>query len=218
MIVGPDRYRRHSCLAALGSNSPWQAARNVWFARITLNNGNAAKWLDVDTSFRQLFPSLGTCAYISASSFDFYITLGRMKPMATYRPLRRTLVRTLLALISLSLHSALAFAEWTHVDRSTDATLLADKSTIRRAGSNAKMWTLTNFARVKVIKGKKHRSVKTQFEFDCNDEQLRVLALIFYAQADGKGAVTFSMSDVEPWTPVAPETIASQLLMFACSR
>jgi hypothetical protein len=126
--------------------------------------------------------------------------------------------RTALAVLSLYLPCTAAIAEWTQVDHSAETTVLADKSTIRRADTTAKFWTLTNFANVKVIEGKRHQSVKTQFEVDCKEDRLRLLSTTFYSQTDGRGSVVYSTSAATFWEPVAPETIGSQLVLFACSN
>ena len=141
-----------------------------------------------------------------------------MRTIAALHLLKKMPLRTSLVALSLCLPCTVALSEWTKVDQSEEATILADIATIRRAGTNVKLWTLTNLARVKVIDGKRHRSSKAQFEVDCKEERLRILATIFYEKLDGKGAVVNSTPGIEYWEPVAPETIASELMRFACSQ
>jgi hypothetical protein len=137
--------------------------------------------------------------------------------MASLLSLVKVHVCTSLSLVGLCFPCKAGSAEWVQVDRNAHVTILADKSTLRKAGATTKFWTLTNFAKVQTLEGKRHQSAKTQFEVDCEEERFRVLATTFYAQTDGRGAIVFSTSAASNWEPVAPETIASGLKGFACS-
>lgn len=106
---------------------------------------------------------------------------------------------------------------WSQVARSVEATVFHDRKSVRRGSNGATLWTLTNFASPEVLDGKTYRSAKTQFEYDCTGERYRVLATIFYDGLDGNGKVTSSTSQTEPWNPVAPHTMAHQLLKLACA-
>lgn len=107
---------------------------------------------------------------------------------------------------------------WTSVARSVEATVFYDQDTVRASSLGATLWTLTNFASTEVLEGKSYLSSKAQFEFDCRAERYRVLGSIFYAGTDGTGKVTTSTSQTEPWSPVAPRTIALRLMKIACVR
>jgi hypothetical protein len=107
---------------------------------------------------------------------------------------------------------------WTQAARTAEATILYDKQSIRRTSLGATLWTLTNFNATEMIEGKSHKSAKTQFEFDCQAERYRVLATIFYADTAGLGKVNSSTSQVEPWNPVAPTTMAHRLMGIVCAR
>ena len=117
----------------------------------------------------------------------------------------------------LVLPSGPSAASWLQLGRSVEATVFYDKETIRKSATGVKMWTLTNFSSVEVIEGKSHRSAKTRVEYDCTGEKYRVLATIFYELPNGTGKVTASTSLVEQWNPVAPKTMAEDLLKVACA-
>ena len=109
-------------------------------------------------------------------------------------------------------------ADWSQVGRTVEATVSYDKQTLRKTGSMARIWTLTNFAATEVIEGKSHRSAKSQYEYDCVEERYRLLATIFYELPSGSGKVTASVATPEQWYPVGPKTMAERLWKVACER
>ena len=134
--------------------------------------------------------------------------------LANWRPSRHNIIFTLF----FTLLSCDSFAEWTRVGRTSEATIFFDQETIRRSGQLVKMWTLTNFTISERIEGKQYQSAKTQFEYDCREERSRVLAATFYSLLNGAGVVTASESNIEPWYPIAPKTIAVKLWKYACGK
>lgn len=108
-------------------------------------------------------------------------------------------------------------AGWTSIGRSAGAAVLYDKASVRRVGNSLTVWVLSNFSTPEVIDGKSHRSAKAKFEYECRAERYRVLGTIYYADAGGQGKVTGSTSLVEAWNPVAPRTMAEDLMKELCA-
>ena len=128
-----------------------------------------------------------------------------------------------LALV-LAVLSGSAAAEWECVSANKELGLDAyvDRATIRMSGSMIKMWDLHNFKTAQNDFGrfniKPFLSFKEQQEYDCKDERMRTLAVSYHSGQMGQGAVVYSKSDPDPWSPVAPGTIWGKLWKIACGK
>ena len=61
-------------------------------------------------------------------------------------------------------------------------------------------------------------SSKTQWEFDCKEEKLRILALTWFSGQMGSGKVVFSGSETGKGEPIQPGSIAESLWKIACGK
>lgn len=61
------------------------------------------------------------------------------------------------------------------------------------------------------------RFIREQIEFDCNFKRYRKMWTMSYAEQEGRGKLLNSQTINNPeWQPVVPESIASNMLNFAC--
>lgn len=114
-----------------------------------------------------------------------------------------------------------ATAEWTRVggddDKSSD--IYVDVNTVRKTGGKAKIWSLGDYKTLQGNKNEKYSSAKMYWEFDCQEENLRILALSAYSKKMGSGGVVFSENTpYDNWQPVAPESTGGVLLSIACKE
>jgi hypothetical protein len=110
----------------------------------------------------------------------------------------KTVLILLLAIVSNS-----AVAKWVPLGHTVvagvDATQYADPATQRRRGNMVKVWTLSDFEKAVGTADSLYMSIAMLEEFDCKEEQMRTLNMVFYSGHMGEGNV------IKSWTPNAPE-------------
>jgi hypothetical protein len=127
-------------------------------------------------------------------------------------------MQTVLLTLLLALTSTGALAEWVLGGETENATWYYDPDTIRVTGSKVKMWTLADYKTALTAGRAKFLSTKTRSEFDCADEQVRILYTALYAGQKGAGDTVSSSNVSMEWEPVAPGTTGESLLQIACSK
>lgn len=124
----------------------------------------------------------------------------------------------LLLLILLFLNTAQVYAEWVKIGASDNATVYADQSTIHRNRNLVKMWQLNDYETVQVVGGIRFLTAEQEWEFDCEKERSRMIALKKYSDNMGSGTEVYRNSAVGKWQPVAPESAAQALWKLACDK
>lgn len=81
-----------------------------------------------------------------------------------------------------------------------------------------KLWSLLDYKTAKIVAGKSHLSVRLQHQYDCREELTRVLSHTAFSGHMGKGEVLYTNSDEGKWEPVPPDSVAHNLLEYACSK
>ena len=86
-------------------------------------------------------------------------------------------MKKLLLIFILVIVSNSAMAEWVELGTSQDetGTIYANPATIRKSGNKVKMWDLTDYKTAQEVTGKQYMSSKSQIEYDCKEEQTRLL-------------------------------------------
>ena len=121
----------------------------------------------------------------------------------------------------LAVVSSSAMAEWVEVGVNDDgATVYANPDTIRRAGKRTKMWSLVDYKTAQVIAGELYMSRTSLHEYDCKDEQHRILSASFYSKNMRRGntVATESNRNSGKWAPNPPDTVAESLWKFSCEK
>jgi hypothetical protein len=126
----------------------------------------------------------------------------------------------LLLIILLFLSSGPAYAEWVEVVGAghDQYTLYADPTTVRRKGNMVKMWELSDYKTIQASAGKSYLSYKGQNEYNCTEEQMRILARAEYSGSMGAGETVDSNTDPGKWFPVMPGTVSQALWELACNK
>ncbi len=125
-----------------------------------------------------------------------------------------------LALITLLvLSNGPAYAEWVEIAKTDQGmTTYVNPDTIRRKGDLVKMWSLLDFRTVRTSAGSSYLSSNAQYQFDCAEERVRMLAVTWFSGNMGNGKVVWSNSDEQKWEPVAPESIDQAMWKRACGK
>jgi hypothetical protein len=125
----------------------------------------------------------------------------------------------LLLAVPLLLSSELAYAEWVAITKpQAEPSKYVDSDTIRRKGNVVKWWQLVDYKTVQTMGGTSFLSAKIQMEFDCAEEQIRVLALSQFSGNMGSGEVVFSNFTKDEWEPVQPGSRGHTLWKVACRK
>ena len=133
------------------------------------------------------------------------------------------MTRLVLIALLVVLCSSPAYAEWVplyteSVPSVKTDTAYVDLDTIRRKGDPVKMWGLVDFAAVRNNAGKLSWSAKGQWEYDCAEEQTRVIAEYGYSGQMGFGEIVYSIIGPAKWQPVIPNSGSQTMWKVACGR
>ena len=122
----------------------------------------------------------------------------------------------------LVLSSEPAYAEWVSIDSSDSFTIYVDSDSLRHKlrhkGKLEKIWVLFDFKAVQDTSGSSYISEKLLDEFDCTEEQFRILAFYSYSGPMGTREVVYSDSYPGKWGPVTPDSVVQSLWKFACDK
>lgn len=110
-------------------------------------------------------------------------------------------------------------SEWTVANQNEAATIYADTATIRRAGSMAYMWDLTDFRAGRVLGGDKlSLSLRKEQEYDCSKQQARILYISWHSGNMGRGQLLGSDRNPGDWRPILLGTVFERLWKTACEK
>lgn len=132
--------------------------------------------------------------------------------------------RLLLMLPLVLLSSGQANAEWMPVGGNVEAgltgyTVYVDPDTIRRNGDVVKLWALMDFKTIQTEPSPPHLSVKSQREFDCTKERVRLLALTAFSGHMGSSNAVYRYTDSkDQGIAVEPGSVAQSLWKVACGK
>ncbi len=128
-------------------------------------------------------------------------------------------MKKLLLIVLLAVVSSSAMAEWVAIGTADGTIYYANPNTIRKSGNKVKMWMLFDFNAVRETEGDKYLSSKAQYEYDCKEEQKRILYFSWHSENMGRGDVVYIADEPKKnWRPVAPESISKSLWKIACGK
>ncbi len=123
------------------------------------------------------------------------------------------------ALMLMVVVSGSAMAEWIRVHGNEKVTVYADPSTLRKRLYIVKIATLFDFKAENALSdGNQYLSTMRVTEFNCRENQQRMVGYSIYAGKMGRGKLLESGSDPQEWKSVSKTTIAMDMKDFACDR
>lgn len=116
--------------------------------------------------------------------------------------------------------SGSAMAIWSELQRGGPEgfAIHIDPATIRRVDSRVKMWVLFDYKTAQMIGNQPYLSERTQDEYDCEEEQFRMLGFSNHSEHMAAGRVVLRSSLPGDWMRVEPGTANEVLWKFACSK
>ncbi len=118
---------------------------------------------------------------------------------------------------------SVSWSKWELTGKSTDDEIIFyhDKSTIRRKGAVAKMWTMKDFSADQIGESGSYKSNKVLHAYDCLAETSTAIAFVNYSGSMGEGAVVNSVTGKESWLewdPVVPGSAQEKMWKIACGK
>jgi hypothetical protein len=129
--------------------------------------------------------------------------------------------KKLLLALMLAFISTDTMAEWTKVsenDNNNGYTAYADLTSIRRASNRAKMWILFDYKIEQKVSGANFLSEKIRREYDCLEEQMRILAFSLFSWNMERGELVRSYSQPQKWEKIQPASIDEMEWKIACDK
>lgn len=97
-----------------------------------------------------------------------------------------------------------------------------DKSTKKKKGSISKMWILWDYASEQIFsEDKTYQSSKMMHAFDCKEDTIMSISIIWYSGALGDGSVvsTYTVKESErEWRPIVPGSVDAASWKIACGK
>ena len=134
-------------------------------------------------------------------------------------------MKKILAFILLTACLASAHADWLKIQSPvTSASLYLDKSAAKKSGPNlVKLWHIVDYEAAQYYEGKPFRSIKANYEYDCDHLRFRELIRILHSEPMGNGMTVYwthglwSMTqDPSVWIQPATNSLEATLVADAC--
>lgn len=132
-------------------------------------------------------------------------------------------MRKFILMLLLAVVSGNAMAEWIKVGTTADTniTFYVNLATIHKKSGVVKLWVLQDYP-VKqdnyVDEGKPSLSTKVLAQFQCEEEQLRLLAAVSYLEQMGNGDIVANINVHSDWRAVLPDSTWDSIMKIACGK
>ena len=113
-----------------------------------------------------------------------------------------------------------ASADWIKLNqnKAMDTAYFIDLENIRGEFEKLRIWTLTDYSNIQVVKKINYQSVKSLIEINCQSKKMRILAYSLYDKSMAKGNIVFSKGRPFEWEEVKPSTVNGLFLNVGCSK
>ncbi len=105
-------------------------------------------------------------------------------------------------LVLLASCASFAHADWVKIDsRPDELALYADTAAAEKSGaSTIKLWHVVDYAKAQQYDGKAFRSIKANYEYDCDKRAFRKLIRILHKDPMGNGLTVYWTHGLWSWT------------------
>lgn len=130
------------------------------------------------------------------------------------------MMRRLFSILFLTALASSAIAGWEKVPTGAEGlTVYADPGSISKTDDNVVMNNLYDFKTAQNEEGlEPYLSETYQIEYNCANEQRRVLGFSNFSRNMGRGDEVFSYHDIGSWTPFELGSLSEALWKFACGK
>jgi hypothetical protein len=128
-------------------------------------------------------------------------------------------LKLLAVFLMLSGMSSAALAEWVRIYGNDQLNAYADAASIRKKGNITKVIALFDFRDERVLKdGMPYQSIVRETEFNCKQNQQRMVSFAIYSAKMAKGKIVESGDEAQDWKTVSREQVARDMKKYVCSR
>lgn len=122
-------------------------------------------------------------------------------------------------LLVLSVLSSSAMAEWVRIYGDDKMNAYADSASIRKKGNVTKVFSLFDFRDENTLKeGAAYQSIVRETDFNCKQNQQRMVSFVIYSGKMAKGKVVESGDETQDWKTVSREQVARDMKKYVCSN
>ena len=121
-------------------------------------------------------------------------------------------------LLFFGLTSSPAFAEWVEIYADDLGAYSVNIPATETPNHKIKMWGMSDYKSAQKAGSDDYRSIKSLFEYDCNEAQRRMLSITFYQESRGRGLVVQTDAWVAEWEPIIPDSLGGLYLKTACEQ
>jgi hypothetical protein len=123
------------------------------------------------------------------------------------------------AMMVLAVSSGVAVADWTIVGTTESGTAIyVDHATISKSGNTVTLWMMEDRKTAETFAGKTFLSSKLQYEYDCKENQRRVLQSSLYSGQKAGSNPVQTGTKAGPWRPVAAGRVSETMWKLACGK
>ena len=124
-----------------------------------------------------------------------------------------------IAIMLLAALSGVAVADWKIVGTTESGTdIYVDHATITKSGNTVTLWMLEDRKKAETFAGKTFLSAKLQYEYDCKDNQRRVLQSSLYSGQKAGGNNVQTGTKTGSWRPISAGTVSEMMWKLACGK
>ncbi len=119
----------------------------------------------------------------------------------------------------LAASSEIAVAAWTLVGTTESGTdIYVEHATISKSGNRVNLWMLEDRKVAETFAGKTFVSAKLQYEYDCKDNQRRVLQSSLYSGQKAGGSNVQTGTKPGSWRPISARRVSETMWKLACGK
>ena len=116
------------------------------------------------------------------------------------------------------IESPSALTGWVEVFKTNQQTLYANPASLLSSGFKVKMWRLTDYKVPEINGDFVYSSKKLYEEYDCQNDQYRLLYVALYPENMGAGKAMHTHSETYSWQPILPDTDGEAMWEIACEQ
>ena len=113
-----------------------------------------------------------------------------------------------------------ASAGWIKLNQNQamDTAYFIDLENIRGGFEKLRIWTLTDYSNIQVVKKINYQSVKSLVEINCQSKKMRILAYSLHKSPNASGNAIFNKNVALEWSKIKPNSINEAYQAIACQE
>lgn len=128
-------------------------------------------------------------------------------------------MRASFLMLLLAAYAGAALADWQKLAEDESGNVYADRASLRKAGNKVKLSAMVEHkAALADSFGKSHISETMIWEYDCKEQQKRMLSYVTFSEPGAKGKAVYSDAEPGKWLPMQGGPGGAALGKLACGK